>query len=43
MDCIIFLLQKHIEAKETALVINPPNDDELDDAEGFKKNMKMLQ
>jgi len=42
MDCIIFLLQKHIEAKETALVINPPDDEGLDDADEFKKNIKMM-
>lgn len=40
MDCIIYLLEKHIEAKARNNLLNV--DDEIGDADEFKKNMKML-
>lgn len=40
MDCIIFLLQKHIEAKEQNLVLNQEaKEDDFGDADEFKKNI----
>lgn len=42
MDCIIFLLKKHVEVKEQNFVLNKSGDEDLGDADEFKWNLAML-